>query len=142
MAEVDVESLYVRFAALAIEGSDEGRRQLTHDLLTVLVDKQAIVINLQRRAFSLSQAGSPDARLIQSHAEVAFALVQRLNDLRRRVMARRASHDDVADIDPTPIRATRRGVSLRHVSTRQLTGAPSGRALPSRRRAAWSAQDR
>jgi hypothetical protein len=128
MADVDVESLYVRFAALAIQGSEEELRRLTHDLLTVLVEKQAIVINLQRRAFSLSQAGSPDARLIQSHAEVAFALVQRLNDLRRRVTSRRAANDPVDDIGPTSIRASQRGVAMRHVAIRhRARSAASGR---------------
>jgi hypothetical protein len=135
MPDVDVESLYVRFAALAIEGSDGGAdeelRRLTHDLLTVLVEKQAIVINLQRRAFSLSQAGSPDARLIQTHAEVAFALVQRLNDLRRRVTTRRASNDHHAEVGPRSIRASQRGVASghvsRHVSIRPRRATASGR---------------
>jgi hypothetical protein len=128
MAAVDVDSLFVRFASLDMEAPDDELRQLTHDLLSVLIEKQAIVISLQRRAFSLSQAGSPDARLIQGHAEEAFALVQRLNDLRRRVTTRRASNDHIIDIGRPAARAGQRGVSLRHVSLRQRArAAASGR---------------
>jgi hypothetical protein len=125
MAAVDIDSLYARFANIDAEDGDDDLRRLTHDLLTVLVEKQAIVINLQRRAFTLSQAGSPDARLIQSHAEEAFGVVQRLNDLRRRVTTRRAANDPVAEVGRPSARAGQRGVSLRHVSLRQRARAAS-----------------
>jgi hypothetical protein len=128
MAAVDIDSLYARFASIDSEHADEELRRLTHDLLSVLVEKQAIVINLQRRAFTLSQAGSPDARLIQSHAEEAFAVVQRLNDLRRRVTTCRAANDHLSETGRPATRAGQRGVSLRHVSIRQRArAAASGR---------------
>lgn len=118
-----IKFLNARFEHVAALDEDESReelRRLTHDLLTILVEKQGIVIGLQRRAFALSQAGSPDARLIQSHAEQAFSLVQRLNDLRRRVTSCRAASDDHREVGVRPTRANQRSVAGRHVSIRQL----------------------
>ncbi len=118
-----LELLRARFdhvASLDEAKSREELRQLTQDLLTILVEKQGIVIGLQRRAFALAQAGSPDARLIQSHAEEAFAVVQRLNELRRRVTSRRAANDYQREAGARPARAHQRGVAGRHVSIRQV----------------------
>lgn len=118
-----IKFLSARFEDVAALEGDESReelRRLTHDLLTILVEKQGIVISLQRRAFALSQAGSPDARLIQSHAEEAFSLVQRLNELRRRVTSHRAANDYEAEVGVRPTRANQRGVAGRHVSIRQV----------------------
>lgn len=81
------EVLFARYDALTRESPLEDWRQLSHDLLDELVTRQGRVIQLQRRAFECVLRGERTASLFRTTASAAFAEVQRLNLLRRKVQA-------------------------------------------------------
>lgn len=91
MRENTVDMLLARYEALQHEASFEAWRQLSQDVLTALVDQQGLVIALQRKAlenqrFRLVHDREERAAL-RMRAASAFAVVQRLHQLRRKVHA-------------------------------------------------------
>lgn len=77
--------MFARFESMTRDSSLEEWRQLSHDLLARLVRKQGHVIALQRRAIATTLAGGKHGPDLRAAAELAFAEVQELNLLRRRV---------------------------------------------------------
>lgn len=86
MREHTVESLQSRYDDLEQETAFEGWRQLSHDVLSTLVEQQGLVIALQRNALTTQRGPSLEDRAkLRARAEAAFLLVQRLHLLRRKL---------------------------------------------------------
>jgi hypothetical protein len=102
MRDHDVEALLVRYQDLQANSSFEDWRRLSQDVLAALVQQQGLVIALQRRALDSHRYPSEERSSLRARAEAAFALVQQLHQLRRKVHALLSMR---APIDPyaTPL---------------------------------------
>jgi len=98
MREEIVDALQARYDQLQGDTGFEEWRQLSHDILTALVDRQGLVIALQRRA--VDQRTHRDERnTLRMRAEAAFFVVQCLHQLRRKVHALLAERRATIAID-------------------------------------------
>jgi hypothetical protein len=85
MREHTVETLQGRYDRLQRDTSFEEWRQLSHDVLAALVEQQGLVITLQRQTLEGQRHNADDRSGLRARAEAAFAVVQRLHQLRRKV---------------------------------------------------------
>lgn len=94
-----IDALHLRFDRLATDTSFEECRQLSQDVLTALVDHQGLVIALQRRALDSQRTPLKDRSDLRQRAETAFATVQSLHNLRRKIHALMAEKRTLAALD-------------------------------------------
>ena len=85
MRDQTVDTLQSRYDRLQQDTSFDEWRQLSTDVLSALVEQQGLVIALQRRALESQRQNSEDRLGLRTRAEAAFAVVQRLHQLRRKV---------------------------------------------------------
>lgn len=85
MSEHTVETLLARYDRLQHDTCFNEWSQLSQDVLATLVEKQGLVIALQRRALESQRTGGEERSALRMRAETAFAIVQRLHQVRRKV---------------------------------------------------------
>lgn len=85
MRDHTLETLQARYEQLQQAPSFEEWRVLSQDVLTALVAQQGLVIALQRRALDGQRSQREDRFTVRARAQAAFADVQLLHQLRRRV---------------------------------------------------------
>jgi len=101
MRESSIEALEYRYGQLKRDTSFEEWRALSQDVLAALVEHQGLVIALQRRALENQRSRAEDRGDLRMRAEAAFAGVQRLHQLRRRVHGLLAERRSFAANDRT-----------------------------------------
>lgn len=87
MAAHTIDALAARYDRLLSDKGFDEWRQLSQDVLTALVEHQGLVIALQRRALESQRSEQADREALRVRAEAAFAMVQALHQIRRKVHA-------------------------------------------------------
>lgn len=89
----EITSFHTRFDDLLAGGRDPSNmpewRQLSRELLVTLVERQGTVITIQRQIIERLRinARDPELEILRLRADREFAIVQRLNALRRSIQA-------------------------------------------------------